>query len=126
MPPFLLKLDVQGAEEAVLRGASEMLQNCQAVICEADIEDFQNLNRMLMDAGFVLYDITELERLSDGTLGWFYPIYTNKKLTQLLPNSFWDSRYNDVVIRKQVERREQILKSNAEWLERLRVQMKTK
>jgi FkbM family methyltransferase len=126
MPPFLLKLDVQGAEEGVLRGAPEVLQNCEVVICEADIEDFQKLNRMLVDAGFVLYDITELERLVDGTLGWFYPIYISNRLTQLLPNSFWDPRHDDLVIRKQVERREQILKSNAEWLERLRTGMKTK
>ena len=54
VPPFLLELDVQGAEESVLRGAREVLQNCEAVICEADIEDFQNLNRMLVDAGFFL------------------------------------------------------------------------
>ncbi|MFZ1964668.1 MAG: FkbM family methyltransferase [Roseiarcus sp.] len=119
-PPFLLKLDGQGAEESVLRGASEMLQNCEAVICAADIEDFQNLNRTLVDAGFFLYDMTELQRLSNGTLGWFYPIYVNNRLAKLQPNSFSDPRQNDDVIRRQVERRQQILKSNAEHLERLR------
>jgi FkbM family methyltransferase len=122
VPPFLLKLDVQGAEEAVLRGAREVLQNCEAVICEADIEDFQKLNRMLVDAGFFLYDITQLQRVGDGTLGWFYPIYVNNRLAQLQPNSFWDPRQNDDVVRKQVERREKILKLNAEVLERLRKQ----
>jgi hypothetical protein len=86
------------------------------VICEADIEDFQKLNRMLVDAGFFLYDITQLKRVGDGTLGWFYPIYLNNRLAQLQPNSFWDPRRNDEVIRMQVERRERILKSNAEVL----------
>ena len=109
VPPYLLKLDVQGAEEVVLRGAREVLQNCEAVISEADIEDFQKLNRMLADAGFFLYDITQLQRVGDGTLGWFYPIYLNNRLAQLQPNSFWDPRHNDHVIRKQVERRERFL-----------------
>jgi hypothetical protein len=43
-------------------------------------------------------------------------------LAQLQPNSFWDPLQNDDVIRKQVARREKILKSNAEALERLRKQ----
>jgi FkbM family methyltransferase len=107
VPPYLLKLDVQGAEEGVLRGAREVLQNCEAVISEADIEDFQKLNRMLVDGGFFLYDIRQLQRV-----GW----------AQLQPNSFWDPRQNDDVIQRQVARREKILKSNAEALERLRKQ----
>jgi hypothetical protein len=77
---------------------------------------------LLVDAGFFLYDITQLQRVGDGTLGWFYPIYLNNRLAQLQPNSFWDPRQNDGVIRKQVARREKILKSNAEALERLRKQ----
>jgi FkbM family methyltransferase len=35
-PPFLLKLDVQGAEQSVLVGAPDVLANTHTVICEAD------------------------------------------------------------------------------------------
>jgi FkbM family methyltransferase len=119
-PPFLLKLDIQGAEMAALVGARDVLKNCNVVICEADIDDFQDVNKILSEAGFGLYDITQLSRLQDGTLGWFYPVYISSKLDHVRPRSFWDAKDNDAVIGLQVERRLNILKSNAEILNRLR------
>jgi FkbM family methyltransferase len=119
-PPFLIKLDVQGAEKAALIGAREVLENTNVVICEADIEDFQDINDTLLNAGFVLYDLTQISRIHDGTLGWFYPVYINKKLQKLLPSSIWEAKDNDAVIGMQVERRKMILRSNTEILNRLR------
>jgi len=112
-PPFLLKLDVQGAEESVLDGAPSVLRNTHVVICEADIEDFQDINGALVKAGFRLYDLTDLYRLGDGTLGWFYPIYVSNKLEGVCPRAFWDEKENDAVIGAQVARRGEILRSNA-------------
>jgi len=119
-PPFLVKLDVQGAEKAALAGARDVLENSSVVICEADIEDFQGVNAILLDSGFGLYDITELAHARDGTLGWFYPVYINNKLDNLRPHSIWDANENDAVIGMQVTRRQNILKLNAEILDRLR------
>lgn len=119
-PPFLLKLDVQGAEKAALVGARSVLRSTQAVICEADIDDFPDINAVLVDAGFGLYDLTELQRLRDGTLGWFYPVYINNKLEGVRPRAFWDEQDNDAVIGAQVARREEILKSNIAILNRVR------
>jgi len=119
-PPYLLKLDVQGAEEAVLAGARAVLGNTHAVVCEADIDDFHDIDAILAQAGFCLYDITQLSRLKDGTLGWFYPIYVNNKLEGVRPRAFWDAKDNDNVIGLQVARRTQVLKMNAEILNRLR------
>ena len=104
-PPFLLKLDIQGAEMAALVGARDVLENCNVVICEADIDDFQDVNKILSEAGFGLYDITQLSRIQDGTLGWFYPVYISSKLDDVRPRSFWDAKENDAVIGLQVERR---------------------
>lgn len=115
-PPFLLKLDVQGAEESVLRGASDVLRSTHVVICEADIDDFQNINTILVEKEFVLYDLGNLNRLADGTLGWFYPVYVNRALDSVRPKGFWDVKENDAIIRLQEERRKSILKSNAEIL----------
>lgn len=119
-PPFLLKLDVQGAEEAALRGARHVLENCSVVVCEADIDDFQGINAMLVDAGFFLYDLTTLQRLRDGTLGWFYPVYVSGKLAHLKPQAFWDAGDNAAVIGMQETRRKTILEQNRKALNRLR------
>jgi FkbM family methyltransferase len=119
-PPFLLKLDVQGAEKAALTGARDVLENCNAVVCEADIDDFQDINAMLVEAGFFLYDLTTLQRLRDGTLGWFYPVYVSGKLAHLKPQAFWETGDNAAVIGVQESRRKMILEQNRKILNRLR------
>jgi FkbM family methyltransferase len=119
-PPFLLKLDVQGAEQSALTGARDVLANTHTVICEADLDDFHNIDKALVEVGFGLYDITHLERVPDGALGWFYPVYINRNLDHVRPRAIWDAARNDAVIREQVDRRAGILKWNAEKLKRLR------
>jgi FkbM family methyltransferase len=122
VPPFLLKLDVQGAELRVLSGATKVLANTHVVICEADIADFQDINRALIAVGFDLYDLTALNRISDGTLGWFYPIYVSRKFEEWRPQAFWEKGQNDAIVRLQVERREAVLRSNAAILNSLKFQ----
>jgi FkbM family methyltransferase len=119
-PPFLLKLDVQGAEKAALTGGRNVLENCNAVVCEADVDDFQDINAMLVEAGFFLYDLTTLQRLRDGTLGWFYPVYVSGKLAHLKPQAFWETGDNAAVIGVQESRRKMILEQNRKILNRLR------
>lgn len=121
-PPFLLKLDVQGAEQNVLRGGRGVLESCHTVICEADIDDFAGIDSLLVEAGFILYDITRLSRLEDDTLGWFYPVYINRKIDHVRPRAIWDAKDNDLAIQQQVNRRSKILESNARILDRLRKQ----
>ena len=78
--------------------------------------DFQAINSELVDAGFDLYDITVLQRLGDGTLGWFYPVYLNRRLAHLKPRRFWSDASNEQVIELQIQRRQQILARLAEVL----------
>lgn len=118
-PPYLIKLDVQGAEASVLRGAQDVLGNTSIVICEADVADFQDLNALLVEAGFVLHDITQLHRDADGRLGWFYPVFANARLEAAKPKSFWGVEDNSRVLELQEDRRRRILKRNAELLRRL-------
>jgi hypothetical protein len=119
-PPFLLKLDVQGAEESVLRGARQTLDDTHAAIVEADIEDFENINARLIEVGFSLYDACHLTRYPDGTLGWFHPIYLNHKLDHIRPRAFWGEGDNASVVNAQVERRSTVLKNNAAILDHIR------
>jgi FkbM family methyltransferase len=119
-PPYLLKLDVQGSEVQALRGARNLLTQTTVVICEADMADFQAINSELVDAGFDLYDITVLQRLGDGTLGWFYPVYLSRRLAHLKPRGFWSDASNEQVIQLQVQRRQQVLARLAEVLPQIR------
>ncbi|MHC2578350.1 MoaA/NifB/PqqE/SkfB family radical SAM enzyme [Bradyrhizobium diazoefficiens] len=111
---------MQGAEKAALKGARYVLENCSVVVCEADIDDFQDINATLLEAGFFLYDLTTLQRLRDGTLGWFYPVYVSGKLAHLKPQAFWDTGDNAAVIEVQEARRKMILEQNSKILNRLR------
>lgn len=62
--PFLLKMDVQGAELDVLRGATETLREASVVTLEAQVCHFRDtlIDHMsyLRSQGFVLYDLTNL------------------------------------------------------------------
>jgi FkbM family methyltransferase len=119
-PPFLLKLDVQGAELPALRGAAGLLAATDVVICETDIADFQGINAELVAAGFALYDITFMNRLADQSLAWFYPVYLSARLAHLLPRNLWQAANNEAIIQQQIKRRQYILARLASVLPQLR------
>lgn len=119
-PPFLLKLDVQGAEVAALRGGRKLLEETNVVICEADLDDFHAINRQLDEAGFDLFDLTMIQRLSDHSVGWFYPVYLNRRLSDLRDRSFWSPADTEAIVQAQVERRQGLLAWQSEVLAKIR------
>ncbi len=75
--PFVLKIDVQGAEMAVMDGAVETMKSCDAVLLETALFDFSKPDNTIVQVisymaarGFVPYDIYDgLLRPLDGALG---------------------------------------------------------
>lgn len=57
--PYLLKIDVDGAEMRILSGAREMLSDCSIVIIEAGLTDLLERAGALDKAGFELFDIVD-------------------------------------------------------------------
>jgi len=58
-PPYLLKIDIDGHEMKVLRGATETLKHTSIVIIEATADTILERVGYLTQAGFRLFDLTE-------------------------------------------------------------------
>jgi len=119
-PPFLIKLDIQGAEVAVLKGARETLKETDVVICEIDLAEFHHLDLVMREESFSLFDMTELRRLPDQSLSWFYPIYLNRRLDRIRSRTLWDPSMDQAAMEMQRKRREQVLEYNAHILQEIR------
>jgi len=58
--PFLLKIDVDGAELDVMRGALPVMSNCSVLCIEAGIQNFVERCNAAKTLSFELYDIVDL------------------------------------------------------------------
>jgi FkbM family methyltransferase len=119
-PPFLVKLDVQGNEIRALRGGRAVLEQTSVVICESSLDEFEGIHQTMLDSGFDLFDLTQLNWFNDRSLGWFYPVYLSRKQAHLKAPPDWKTAIGDGVVDKQLLRREAILKQNALILGHLR------
>ncbi len=74
--PYLIKLDTQGSELEILRGASDMLASTELVILEVSLFPFgggpelYDVVEFMKERGFVAYDLVDFKyRPIDGALG---------------------------------------------------------
>jgi FkbM family methyltransferase len=65
---FLLKIDVDGAEMSILRGAKECLKRASVVMIEADYSSLTERGAFLEESGFQLIDI--IDRVMYGEVLW--------------------------------------------------------
>ena len=110
--PYLLKLDIQGAEELALKGGKEFLSHTSVVICEVAVPDFARIHSVLTEADFALFDFILVNRMTTGQLGWFYPIYLPRRHAAFTAESLWHGDDNARMLNRQAERREQVLRMN--------------
>lgn len=123
-PPFLLKLDVQGGEIETLSGGGETLKQTDVVICETGPQDFRGVDRLMEESGLSLFDVTEPRRIADQSLGWFYPVYLSRRFDHVRRRSFWDARFNELVVNLQRERRAHVLAYTSDMLEKIKLKRK--
>jgi FkbM family methyltransferase len=104
--PYLLKLDVQGAEASILAGGRNVLASTDAVMIEIQVEDFAAIHQALAQNDFVLFDLCHLIFSSAGTLAWFYAIYVKSRIAGVRAAAYWDVAQNREVIALQRVHRE--------------------
>jgi FkbM family methyltransferase len=118
--PYLVKLDIQGAEAAALRGAKRTLRNTEAVVVEVLIDDFAAIHQVLHDSGFVLFDMRQFSYTTINTLSSFDALYIAGRHRALLRQKTFDPAIGEQLIAAHEERRRSLQKHIAETLERFR------
>ena len=58
--PYLIKIDVDGAEDKVIRGLLPIIESCNVIIIEAQIRNFYQRSTPIIEAGFELFDVVDL------------------------------------------------------------------
>ena len=104
--PYVLKMDVQGAEAAILAGGRNALARTDVVVVEILVEDFAAIHQGLAQNDFSLFDVTGVRYADSGALAWFYATYLKSRHSALRPARHWNPARNDEVLAAQVQRRE--------------------
>ena len=78
-PPYVLKLDVEGGERAVLEGATDTLRRTEFLLMEISVmrrlatePSFAEMIGFIDECGFELFDIPSLSQTSHGTAQLIY------------------------------------------------------
>jgi FkbM family methyltransferase len=121
-PPYAIKLDIQGLEARALRSGPRALTRTAVVVCEVLVHSFQEINAVLEQAGFALYDLTDSYRTPDHTLGWFYATYLHRDYASFRTAQHWPEAYNEAMVGQQERRREDMLARIDQLVSRIKVE----
>ncbi len=86
IPPELMKLDVEGAELEILRGAGALMKGCSALILELSFvrqdgaPKVHEIMKSIHDMGFVLVDLCKIRRTRLGNVCQVDGLFVNQAL----------------------------------------------
>jgi hypothetical protein len=118
--PFLLKLDVQGGELSVLSGAKQSLKETALLVVEINRPDLRDVDRLVEEAGFDLFDVTDIGRNSAGNYAWHYATYLKRSLMERFGAPLWKPDETPGVLANQEQHRAQKRERNAQILNFMR------
>lgn len=116
--PYLLKIDVQGGELDVLRGAEQTLAEASMIVLEAQIclfrDTLPDIVQFLQVRGFALYDITNLSYYqSDGTLYQCLAVFIARRFDFRKMNP-WGDPEKERAVREQLADRRRHIRASVE------------
>jgi FkbM family methyltransferase len=86
--PYVLKIDAEGHDLEVLKGAADTLRDTAIVYCETSLAQrfdsgysFQDINLFLTDKGFDFVDVVSLRRAPDGHVSYLDTMWVHRNVT---------------------------------------------
>jgi FkbM family methyltransferase len=118
--PYLIKLDLQGAEIDALRGAKSILRETTALAAEIDVAAFGALHALMTEREFDLFDVCEPGRGRSGRLLQFYPVYLHRRHARHFPRNWVSGAEQGDLARSLAARRADVAGRIARDLETVR------
>jgi FkbM family methyltransferase len=91
--PYLLKIDVDGAELLVLEGSKKILKNTNVLVVEANIKNFIERSVAIANEGFELFDIVD-PCYYDDRLRQFDMIFLNSNIISELDIDMYKQKFD--------------------------------
>ncbi|MDX2144192.1 MAG: FkbM family methyltransferase [Rhodospirillaceae bacterium] len=125
--PCFIKLDVEGAEMSVLRGADAALKECCGLLIESPVRDasgpqFLEMYAHLAARDFLLFDIVRLShRGSDATLYQFYSAFIARRFDFRGSKPLRSAAQQAEVLAAVTERRNALMADNVQLISSIKL-----
>lgn len=125
--PCFIKIDVEGGEMSVLKGATETLKDCCGLLIESPIRDsngpqFLDIYSFLAERGFVLFDMVRRSyRGTDSTLYQFYSVFIAQKYDFRAGKALRSSEQQAEILDSVNERRKALLGENVQLISSIKL-----
>lgn len=125
--PCFIKIDVEGGELAVLKGANETLKNCAGLLIESPVRDakgpqFFDIYNFLAARDFLLFDmVRQSHRGSDATLYQFYAVFIAKRFDFRGAKPLRSGAQQAEVLESVTQRRQALMAENTQLISSIKI-----